>query len=154
MPSLNQVTLLGNLTRDPQVKYTAGGTAVCELGLAINESYFDRTTNSKKESTVFCDVVCWGRTAEVAGEYLQKGRPVLVTGRLKTDSWDDRESGKKRSKLTVVCENLQMLSGKPDSSAESRPNRQEEESRRDQQPQSQGNPDYGSGDAPQDEVPF
>lgn len=151
MPSLNQVTLLGNLTRDPQVKYTTGGTAVCELGIAINESYFDKTTNSKKESTVFCDVVCWGRTAEVAGEFLQKGRPVLITGRLKTESWDDRESGKKRSKLTVVCENLQMLgSGNRDKE----PNRQEEEPRRDPQPQSQGNPDYGSGGTPQDEVPF
>lgn len=85
MASFNKVILIGNLTRDPQVKYTAGGTAVTEIGLAVNHTWFDKQTNSKREEVTFVDVTLWGRTAEIAGEYLAKGRPVLIEGRLKTD---------------------------------------------------------------------
>lgn len=114
MASYNRVILIGNLTRDPQVRYTTGGTAVSELGLAVNRSWFDKQSNSRKEETTFVDVTLWGRQAEVAGEYLAKGRPVLIEGRLQLDSWDDKETGQKRSKLRVVCENMQMLgSGGP-----------------------------------------
>lgn len=109
MASFNKVILLGNLTRDPQVKYTTGGTAVTEIGLAVNRQWFDKQSNSRKEETTFVDVTLWGRTAEVAGEYLAKGRPVLIEGRLQLDTWDDRESGQKRSKLRVVGENMTML---------------------------------------------
>ncbi|MEZ6055679.1 MAG: single-stranded DNA-binding protein [Planctomycetaceae bacterium] len=109
MASFNRVILCGNLTRDPEVRYIASGTAVCELGMAISHQWFDKNTNSKKEETTFVDVTLWGRTAEVAGEYLAKGRPVLIEGRLKLDTWDDKETGKKRSKLTVVGESMQML---------------------------------------------
>jgi single-strand DNA-binding protein len=109
MASFNKVILIGNLTRDPQVKYTPGGTAVTEIGLAVNRQWFDKQSNSRKEEVTFVDVTLWGRTAEVAGEYLAKGRPVLIEGRLQTDSWDDKETGQKRSKLRVVGENMTML---------------------------------------------
>ncbi len=109
MASFNKVVLLGNLTRDPQVRYTPGGTAVAEIGLAVNRTWFDKESNSKKEEVTFCDVTLWGREAEVASEYLTKGKPVLIEGRLKLDSWDDKTTGQKRSKLGVVCEHMQML---------------------------------------------
>ncbi len=109
MASFNRVILVGNLTRDPQVKYTPGGQAVSEIGLAVNRSWFDKTANQKREEVTFVDVTLWGRTAEIAGEYLGKGRQVLIEGRLQLDQWDDKESGQKRSKLRVVCENLTML---------------------------------------------
>lgn len=109
MASFNRVILVGNLTRDPEVRYIPSGTAVCELGLAVSRQWFDKQSNSKKEETTFVDVTLWGRTAEVAGEYLAKGRPVLIEGRLQLDTWDDKESGKKRSKLRVVGEQMQML---------------------------------------------
>lgn len=109
MASFNKVILVGNLTRDPQVRYTPGGTAVAEIGLAVNRSWFDKNSNSRKEETTFVDVTLWGRTAEVASEYLTKGRPVLIEGRLQLDQWDDKESGQRRSKLKVVGENMTML---------------------------------------------
>lgn len=114
MASFNKVILVGNLTRDPQVKYTTGGTAVTEIGLAVNRQWFDKQTNSRKEETTFVDVTLWGRTAEVAGEYLSKGKQVLIEGRLQLDTWDDRESGQKRSKLRVVGENMTMLGSRGD----------------------------------------
>src|SRR5678815_5738515 len=109
MASYNKVILLGNLTRDPQVKYTPSGTALAELGLAVNRYWFDKQTNSRREETTFVDVTLWGREAEVAGEYLAKGRPVLIEGRLQLDTWDDKQTGQKRSKLRVVGETMQML---------------------------------------------
>ena len=112
MASFNKVILLGNLTRDPEVKFTPSGTAVSELGLAVNRSWFDKQSNTRKEETTFVDVTLWGRDAEVAGEYLAKGRPVLIEGRLQLDTWDDKQSGQKRSKLRVVGERMQMLGGK------------------------------------------
>ena len=112
MASYNKVILVGNLTRDPEVKYTAGGTAVTEIGLAVNRNWFDRQSNERKEETTFVDITLWGRQAEVAGEYLSKGRSVLIEGRLQLDTWEDKTSGQKRSKLKVVGENMQMLGGR------------------------------------------
>lgn len=112
MASFNKVILMGNLTRDPQVRYTPSGTAVTELGLAVNRVWFDKQSNQKKEETTFVDVTLWGRQAEVAGEYLSKGRSVLIEGRLQLDQWEDRESGQKRSKLKVVGENMTMTGGR------------------------------------------
>ncbi len=108
MASFNKVMLLGNLTRDPEVKYTPKGSAVADIGLAVNRTY---TTDGgeKREETTFVDVTMWGRQAEIAGEYLKKGRPLFVEGRLQLDTWDDKQTGQKRSKLRVVCENFQML---------------------------------------------
>jgi single-strand DNA-binding protein len=108
MASFNKVILLGNLTRDPEVRYTPKGTAVADLGLAVNRSY-TAENGEKREEVTFVDVTFWGRTAEVAGEYLKKGRPVFVEGRLQLDSWDDKQSGQKRTKLKVIGENMQML---------------------------------------------
>jgi single-strand DNA-binding protein len=119
MASFNKVILVGNLTRDPQVKYTAGGTAVTEIGLAVNRRWHDKQSNQWKDETTFVDVTLWGRTAEIAGEYLAKGRSVLIEGRLQLDTWDDRETGQKRSKLRVVAENMTMLGGKGDGSGPS-----------------------------------
>ena len=108
MASFNKVLLLGNLTRDPEVRYTPKGSAVCDLGIAVNRSY---TTDAgeKREEATFVDVTLWGRTAEVAGEYPKKGRPVFIEGRLQLDSWDDKQTGQKRSKLKVIGETMQLL---------------------------------------------
>lgn len=109
MASYNKVILMGNLTRDPQVRYTPKGTAVAEISLAVNRTWYDKGSNSRKEDVTFVEVTLWDRTAEIAGEYLAKGRPVLIEGRLQLDSWDDKETGQKRSKLRVVGEVMQLL---------------------------------------------
>jgi len=108
MASFNKVILVGNLTRDPEVRYTPKGSAVCDLGLAVNRQY-SLENGEKREEVTFVDVVLWARLAEIAGEYLKKGRPVLIEGRLQLDSWDDKQSGQKRSKLRVVGETMQLL---------------------------------------------
>lgn len=110
MASYNRVILMGNLTRDPELRYTPSQTAVSDIGLAINDR---RKGNDGQwiEETTFVDVTLWGRTAEVASEYLSKGSPVLIEGRLKLDTWENKE-GEKRSKLHVVCERMQMLGSK------------------------------------------
>ena len=112
MASFNKVVLLGNLTRDPETKYTQSGTAVCSISLAINNSWLDKQTNQKREEVTYVEVDCWGRTAEIAGEYLRKGKPVLIEGRLKQETWVDKTTGGNRSKLKVVCESLQLLGGR------------------------------------------
>ncbi len=116
MANLNKVLLLGNVTRDPEVRYTPKGSAVCDLGIAVNRAY---TTDSgeKREEVTFVDVTLWGRTAEVASEYLKKGRPVFIEGRLQMDSWDDKQTGQKRTRLRVVAENMQLLGGRPSGAA-------------------------------------
>jgi single-strand DNA-binding protein len=108
MANLNRVLLIGNLTRDPEVRYTPKGTAVTEIGLAVNRSYTGED-GERKEETTFVDVTLWARQAEIAGQYLKKGRPVFIEGRLQLDTWDDKQTGQKRSKLRVVAENLQLL---------------------------------------------
>ncbi len=114
MASFNRVILMGNLVGDPQVRYTPGGQAVSEVRIAVNHSWLDKQTNQRKEEATFVDVTLWGRTAEIAGEYLAKGRQVLIEGRLKLDQWDDKQTGQKRSKLSVVCENMTMLGSRQD----------------------------------------
>ena len=112
MASFNKVILMGNLTRDPQVRYIPSGTAVAEIGLAVNRTWFDKQSNSRKEEVTFVDVTLWGRTAEIAGEYLAKGRAVLIEGRLHLDTWQDKESGQNRSKLKVIGEQMTMVGGR------------------------------------------
>ena len=112
MASFNKVILLGNLTRDPEVRYTPKGSAVCDLGIAINRQY-TLESGEKREEVTFVDVVLWSRLAEIAGEYLKKGRPVFIEGRLQLDTWDDKQSGQKRSKLRVIGETMQLLGGRP-----------------------------------------
>ena len=108
MASYNKVLLMGNLTRDPEVRYTPKGTAIANLGLAVNRVYTTESGEQKEEVT-FIDIEVWGRQAETAGQYLAKGRAVFVDGRLKLDSWEDKESGQKRNKLKVVAERVQFL---------------------------------------------
>lgn len=112
MASFNKVILLGNLTRDPEVRYTPKGSAVCDLGLAINRQY-TLESGEKREEVTYVDVVLWARLAEIAGEYLKKGRPVFIEGRLQLDTWDDKQSGQKRSKMRVVGETMQLLGSRP-----------------------------------------
>lgn len=109
MASFNRVILVGNVTREIELKYTQGGTAVTDIGLAVNDR---RKTQSGEwvDETTFVDITLWGRTAEVASEYLSKGSPVLIEGRLKLDTWET--DGQRRSKLRVVGERMQMLSSR------------------------------------------
>jgi single-strand DNA-binding protein len=109
MANFNRVILLGNLTRDPEVRYIPSGTAVSDIGLAINERW-KKSTGEWVDEVVFVDVTLWGRTAEVANEYLSKGSQILIEGRLKLDSWE--KDGQKHSKLKVVCDRMQMVGGR------------------------------------------
>ena len=108
MASFNNVILLGTLTRDPEIRYTPKGSAVCDLGLAVNRQY-TLENGERREEVTYVDVVLWARLAEIAAEYLKKGRPIFIEGRLQLDTWDDKQSGQKRSKLRVIGENMQML---------------------------------------------
>lgn len=161
MASFNKVILMGNLTRDPEVRYTPSGTAVTDIGLAVNRYWFDKQANERREETTFIDVTLWGRQAEVAGEYLSKGRPVLIEGRLHLDSWDDKETGQKRSKLKVVGESMQLLGSRGDSGGGGpRPAPGGQNSGGASENSSGGTPSAGSfepssgGGIPDDEVPF
>lgn len=108
MANLNKVMLIGNLTRDPEIKYTPKGTAVADIAIAVNRTYTG-PDGQKKEEVTYIDVVLWERLAELAGEYLKKGRPVFIEGRLQMDTWDDKATGQKRSKLRVRGEIMQFL---------------------------------------------
>jgi single-strand DNA-binding protein len=118
MANLNRVLLIGNLTRDPELRYTPKGTAVTDFGLAVSRIYSGED-GEKKEETTFVDVTLWARQAEIAGQYLKKGRPVFIEGRLQLDTWDDKQTGQKRSRLRVVGENLQLLGSRPEGEASS-----------------------------------
>jgi single-strand DNA-binding protein len=107
---VNKVILIGNLGKDPEVRYTTGGQAVANLRIATSRSWTDKQSGQKKEETEWHDVEVWGKQAEQCGEYLTKGRQVYVEGRLKTDSWDDKTSGQKRSRVKVVAETVRFLS--------------------------------------------
>jgi single-strand DNA-binding protein len=110
--------LIGNLTRDPVITYTAKGTVIGDLSLAINRS-FKGDNGERQEETTFVDVTLWGKTAELAGQYLAKGRPVFIEGRLQLDTWQDKD-GQKRSKMKVIGETMQFLGGKPGDAQEER----------------------------------
>jgi single-strand DNA-binding protein len=105
--NLNKVMIAGNLTRDPELRYTPKGTSLTEISLAINRTWTDE--GQKKEETTFVDVTLWGRTAEIAQQYLHKGNPAFIEGRLQLDTWEDKQTGQKRSRLRVVGENIHLL---------------------------------------------
>ncbi|HYO25379.1 MAG TPA: single-stranded DNA-binding protein [Lacipirellulaceae bacterium] len=161
MASFNRVILVGNLTRDPELRYIPSGTAVSEIGLAVN----DRVKRGEQwvDETTFVDVTMWGRTAEVANEYLSKGAPVLIEGRLKLDSWE--KDGQKRSKLRVVCEKMQMLGGRDGGGGGNRGGGAGRSAGGARAPQPQSHDDYDDGGYdsgpatssagfPPDEIPF
>ena len=108
MASLNKVMLIGNLTRDPDMRYTPKGSAVADIAIAVNRMY-SAENGDKREEVTYVDVVLWARLAELANQYLKKGRPIFVEGRLQMDSWEDKATGQKRSRLRVVGENIQFL---------------------------------------------
>jgi single-strand DNA-binding protein len=113
MASMNKVILAGNITRDPDMRRTTSGTAVCEFGIAVNERVKGQD-GQYVDKPVFVDLTAWSKTADFICTYLQKGSPVLVEGRLQLDQWDDRQSGQKRSKLKVVADRVQSLASKND----------------------------------------
>ena len=108
MANLNKVMLIGNLTRDPELRYTPSGKAVAEFGLAINRVWYN-DQKQKQEETTFVDITLWARQAEIAQQYRTKGSPAYIEGRLSLDTWDDKATGQKRSKLKVVGDTLQLL---------------------------------------------
>ena len=152
MASFNKVILVGNLTRDPELRYTPKGTAVAKVGLVVNRVW-TAETGEKKEEVTFVDVDMFGRTAENVAQYMRKGSPLLVEGRLKLDQWDDKQTGQKRSRLGVVAEVVQFLGsprgaegGAPAAQARPRP------------PAAASTAEPAAGDAepppPEDDVPF
>lgn len=158
MANLNKVQLIGNITRDPEVKYTPKGSAVTDLGLAINR-FYTTDTGEKREEVTFVDVTLWGRQAEIAGEYCKKGRSVYIEGRLQLDSWEDKTSGQKRNKLRVVGENLQLLGSRPGASTGSEQGEEERNYHRSSRPHSTpGNrpspPSSAQMNDEEDDVPF
>ena len=110
MPSYNKVILMGNLTRDVQLKSVAGGQAVAEIGIAVNRK-FKLKDGTEKEEVTFVDCECWGPRADVIAKYFSKGKPIFIEGRLKLDSWEDKD-GQKRSKMRVVIEDFQFIEGR------------------------------------------
>lgn len=145
----NKVILAGNLVRDPEMRYTPKGTAVAKLGLAINRQWKDES-GQKKEEVTFVDVDAFGRQAEVISQYLKKGRPILVEGRLKLDQWDDKQTGQKKSRLGVVLESFQFLGGQDGQQDRS-------QTERPAQPKTAGVPTKPNDDLPPDaesDVPF
>ena len=113
MASYNKVILMGNLTRDPEMRYVPSGTAVTNFGLAVNERYTDRQTGEQKESPCFVEITAWGRQAEIVNEYLAKGSPVFLEGSLKFDSWE-ADDGTKRNRLSVTAFRIQLIGGRRD----------------------------------------
>ena len=111
---VNKVFLIGNLGRDPEVRSTPSGQPVATFSLATNRKWKDREGN-RQEQTEWHNIVCWGRQAEVAGQYLSKGRQIFVEGRLQTRSWDDKQSGEKKYRTEIICDNFQMLGQRGDS---------------------------------------
>jgi single-strand DNA-binding protein len=113
MANFNKVLLMGNLTRDPDMRYTPSGMAVAALGLAVNRKWRDAKTNELREEVTFVEIDIWGKQAETANQYLRKGRSVFIEGRLRLDQWDDKQTGQKRSRLKVVAERLQFVGPAP-----------------------------------------
>jgi len=112
MASLNKVMLIGNLTRDPEVRFTPKGNAVCDMGIAVNRRYLNEATGERVDEVTYLDIVVWNKQAELAGQYLAKGRSVYIEGRLQMDSWEDKATGQKRSKIKIVADSLLFLDSK------------------------------------------
>jgi single-strand DNA-binding protein len=113
MASYNKVMLMGNLTRDPEVRYTPKGSAVADLALAVNRTY-TAESGERREEVTYVDIVLWSKLAELAGQYLKKGRAVFIEGRLQMDTWEDKQTGQKRSRIKVVGENMQFVDSRRD----------------------------------------
>lgn len=155
MASFNKVILVGNLTRDPELRYTPKGTAIAKIGVAVNRVWTNEA-GEKKEEVTFVDVDVFGRTAENVGQYMRKGRPILIEGRLRLDQWDDKQTGQKKSKLGVVAETVQFL-GSPTGGGEGGGVPAPAAPVRQQRPAAAapaGEPLEGDGPPESDDVPF
>ena len=162
MASYNRVILIGNVTRDLEIRYIPSGMAVLDLGLAVNDKRKNNNTGEWIEETTFIDVTLWGRTAEIAGEYLSKGSPVFIEGRLKLDSWE--QDGQKRSKLKVVGEKMQLIGarggsggggGRPAQQYNQQPQQQYNQQSQYNQQETSGPPqDMPPSGPPDDDIPF
>lgn len=157
MASFNKVILLGNLTRDPELRFTPKGQAVARIGLAVNRTYKTESGESREEVT-FIDIDAWGKQAELIGQYLRKGSPLFVEGRLKLDQWDDKNTGQKVSKLRVVMESFQFVGAPRSGDGGGPPPSQGASSSpppRVQRPSTPSGPDTGDGPPTEvDDVPF
>lgn len=155
MANFNKVILAGNLTRDPELRYTPKGTAIARIGLAINRSWTSET-GEKKEEVTFVDVDAFGKTAEIIGQYFKKGRPILMEGRLRYETWDDKQTNQKRSKLGVVMESFQFMdsqrTGEPGSVAPSAPSAPRSRPSAPSVPAPESEPDVAPHEG--DDVPF
>jgi len=120
MAYLNKVFLIGNLTRDPELRVTPKGTAICQFGIAVNRQFKDESGATRDETT-FVDIEAWGKQGELVSKYLSKGSLAMVEGRLKFDQWEDKTSGQKRTKLKVVLDNVQFLSTRGGAGGQSAP---------------------------------
>jgi len=150
---VNKVILVGNLGRDPELRSTPSGQQVASFSLATNRKWKDRDGN-RQEQTEWHNIVCWGRQAEIAGQYLTKGRQIFVEGRIQTQSWEDRQSGEKKYRTEIVCENFQMLGQRGDQ-PESGGYRPEEQSSPPPPSDSGGTAPSDSGSTPDDDdIPF
>jgi len=152
MASMNKVFLVGNLTRDPEVRYLPSGTAVADLGLAINDNFKNRD-GEMVERTVFVNVAAWGKQGELCGQYLSKGSPVLIEGRLRFEEWESKE-GEKRNRLSVNADRVQFLSGgrKGEEGVKSRGPSQAPPAERGPAPSSNAGPAAAAAD--DDDLPF
>ena len=120
MASLNKVFLIGNLTRDPELRVTPKGTAICQFGIAVNRQFKD-DSGATRDETTFVDIEAWGKQGELVSKYLGKGSQCMVEGRLKLDQWEDKASGQKRSRLKVILDNVQFLGAPKNAQSESQP---------------------------------
>lgn len=157
MASFNQVTLIGNITRDLQLKYLPSGGAVVEFGVAMNRK-FKTASGEAREEVTFVDCASFGKTAETLNQYVHKGDPIFLVGRLKFDSWDDKNGGGKRSKLSVVIDTFQFMASRRDGEAQpsrtQQPNRPLE--RQESHPVGAGTPlhDFNGEEVPESEIPW
>lgn len=163
MASLNKVILIGNLTRDPDLRYTPRGAAVCDLSIAVNRKWKDEQTGEAKEEVTYVEITVWGKQGENVGKYLRKGSAACFEGRLQMESWEDKATGQKRSKLKVVAEGVQFL-GAPAGQGQGQQSaapRQQQPARRtaadavdDYQRGAQPGSDQGNGGMDGDDIPF
>lgn len=150
MANFNKIFLMGNLTRDPELRYTPSGASVCEFGMAVNRTFTTRE-GEKREETLFVDVAMWGRRGEIISEYFSKGKPIFIEGRLKYDAWETADG--RRSKLSVVAEDFQFISAPAGSPERSEKPGGQGASRRGGPPGGQDRPSRGGRQEPAQEQP-
>ena len=153
MASYNRVVIIGNLTRAPEIRHTTSGQAICQLGMAVNRKWKD-AQGQDKEDVCFVDVTVWGKQGESCAKYLDKGSSALVEGRLQFDSWDDQATGAKRSKLSVVGENVRFLDKKSDNTQQSQNNASNGYSQPQQPRNMSADVPKTAFSAPDDAIPF